>query len=154
MKKLYIVIDNIRSAYNVGSIFRTADGVGNTTIYICGIAPTPEHIIVAKTSLGSTDSVEWKYFKTTKEAIEDLKKQNIPVFAVEITDTAKLYCDFKYPEICALVLGHETEGVSRHILKICDDAIYVPMNGKKESLNVATTAGIVMYEAMKDNFKS
>jgi 23S rRNA (guanosine2251-2'-O)-methyltransferase len=147
--KTIVVLDNIRSAYNVGSIFRTADGAGNCEIYICGISPTPEHNKVAKTSLGSTDFVPWKYFKTTKEAIEDLKEKSVPIYAIELTDKAEKYSDVQYPDTTAIILGHETDGVDRHILTMCDKHIVVPMNGKKESLNVATVAGIVLYEIIK-----
>lgn len=147
--KTVVVLDNIRSAYNVGSIFRTSDGAGNCEIYLCGISPTPEHSKVEKTSLGSTNTVKWRYFKTTKEALELLKEDSIPIYAVEITDKAKKYTAIKYPKTVAIVLGHETEGVNRHILDMCDEHIVVPMNGKKESLNVATVAGIVLYEIIK-----
>ncbi|HVX92992.1 MAG TPA: RNA methyltransferase [Candidatus Dojkabacteria bacterium] len=150
MKKLYIIIDNVRSAYNVGSIFRTADGAGAYEILICGISPTPEHLKVKKTALGSTESIKWRYFKTTEEAITSLKEQNVPVYGVEITDDAVNYLQVQYPNEVALVLGHETEGIKRHILQMCDKVIYVPMFGKKESLNVATIAGIVVYEVMRD----
>ncbi len=147
--KIYVILDNIRSAYNVGSIFRTSDGAGDCEILICGISPTPEHNKVAKTSLGSTDSVPWKYFKTTEEAIEHVKSMNIPIYSIEITPEAQEYTQVKYPQDIAIVLGHETEGVGRRILEISDKHIYVPMRGKKESLNVATVAGIVIYEIIK-----
>ncbi len=89
--KIYVVIDNIRSAYNVGSIFRTADGAGNCELLICGISPTPEHIKVGKTALGADQSVPWKYFKTTLEAVRWLKNKKVPVWSIELTEKAKHY---------------------------------------------------------------
>lgn len=147
--KIYVVLDNIRSAYNVGSIFRTSDGAGDCEILVCGISPTPEHNKVAKTSLGSTESVAWKYFKTTQEALEYLKEKKVPIYSIEITPSAKEYTNVKYPQEVAVVLGHETEGVNRRVLELSDEQIFVPMHGKKESLNVATVAGIVIYEIIK-----
>ncbi len=147
--KIHVILDNIRSAYNVGSIFRTCDGAGSCEIIICGISPTPQHNKVAKTSLGSTESVPWKYYKTTEEAVKTLMDDNIPIYSIELTEKAKPYTEVEYPREIAIVLGHETEGVNRHILDISDEHIIVPMNGKKESLNVATVAGIVIYEIIK-----
>jgi tRNA G18 (ribose-2'-O)-methylase SpoU len=147
--KLHIILDNIRSAYNVGSIFRTADGIGCARMYICGISPDKTHPKVVKTALGSTESVPSQHFTSTRDAIKQMKQNGIPVFAVEISDQAVDYREVEYPEQVALVLGHETEGVKREILDMCDKVIFVPMHGKKESLNVATVAGIVMYEAIR-----
>lgn len=148
--KLHIIIDNIRSAYNVGSIFRTADGTGSAQLYICGISPDKDHIKVKKTALGSTETVPSQYFKTTTEAIEELKGRGIPIFAVELTEGSEDYRKVEYPEEVALLFGHETDGVQPNILEMCDKVISVPMRGKKESLNVATIAGIVMYEAVRN----
>ncbi|KKR06182.1 MAG: tRNA/rRNA methyltransferase (SpoU) [candidate division WS6 bacterium GW2011_GWF2_39_15] len=148
--KIYVILDNIRSAYNVGSIFRTADGAGDCEILLCGISPTPEHIKVFKTALGSTNSVPWKYFKTTQEAVQFIKDKKVPLYSIELTDRAKVYHQLTFPQDLAIVLGHETEGVNRHILEQSNEHIFVPMNGKKESLNVATVAGIVIYEIVKN----
>ncbi|MBI2356472.1 TrmH family RNA methyltransferase [Candidatus Dojkabacteria bacterium] len=147
--KIYVVLDNIRSAYNVGSIFRTCDGAGDCEVIICGISPTPEHSKVEKTSLGSTKTVPWRYFKTTDEAATYLMEKGVPIYSIEVTDKAERYTEVEYPQEVAIVLGHETEGVNRHILDSSDKHIIVPMNGKKESLNVATVAGIVIYEIIK-----
>lgn len=146
--KLHIVLDNIRSAYNVGSIFRTADGTGCCELYICGISPDSNHSKVGKTALGSTESVPSRYFKTTQEVLNNLRQRAIPIFAVELHQNAVDYRKVDYPEEIALVFGHETEGIKEETLKLCDKIIFVPMNGKKESLNVATVAGIVMYNAI------
>lgn len=147
--KRYIVIDNIRSAYNVGSIFRTADGAGSCEILICGISPTPEHIKVKKTALGAHENIPWKYFKSTNLAIEYLKEKNIPVWAVEIDKNAVHFQKIKYPKDVAFILGHETEGIKKNILEKSDRIIYIPMNGQKNSLNVATCAGIILYESIR-----
>jgi tRNA G18 (ribose-2'-O)-methylase SpoU len=149
--KLHIILDNIRSAYNVGSIFRTADGTGCAQLYICGISPDGNHPKVKKTALGSTGSVQSQHFNTTQEAINLMKERNIPVYAVELDEKAVGYTEIEYPEEVALVLGHETEGIKKNILDMCDKIISVPMRGKKESLNVATVAGIVMYEAIRNH---
>ena len=148
--KIYVIVDNIRSAYNVGSIFRTADGVGCCEIFVCGISPKPDHIKVAKTALGATESVTWKYFKTTNDAIEFLKEKGVPVWSVELAPGAVNYTDVKYPEEVGIIFGHETEGVSRYTLEKSDKIISIPMNGKKNSLNVATCAGIILYEAIRN----
>jgi len=149
MKKVYIVLDNIRSAYNVGSIFRSADGAGNCEILICGISPTPKHPKVEKTSLGSTKAIKWKYFKTALDSILYLNTKNIPIYSIELTSESIPYNSIEYPETVAIVLGHETEGINREILKISEKKISIPMRGKKESLNVATVAGIILYEIQK-----
>ena len=149
MKKLYVIIDNIRSAYNVGSIFRTSDGAGVCEIHICGISPTTEMNKVAKTALGSTDSVKWQYHISTLKAIEFFKEKNIPIYSIELTSQAKDYRDVEYPDELAIILGHETEGIKQDILDLSDKHIKVPMRGKKESLNVATVAGIIIYKILE-----
>lgn len=151
--KIYVVIDNVRSAYNVGSIFRSADGAGSCEIYVCGISPTPKHLKVSKTALGAGDTVSWKYFKTTKEAIQNLKDKNIPVYALETDENAIHFQKMEYPDEFAIVVGHETEGISQDILKISDKIVSIPMRGKKNSLNVANATSIFLYEATRDNFK-
>ncbi len=147
--KLNIVLDNIRSAYNVGSIFRTADAAGNCMIYICGISPFPPNPKIPKTSLGAENSVPWKYFKNTQEAIEDLKLKQIPVFAAEKTKNSIDYRQIEFPDTLALVFGHEIEGVGEIPLQMSDKVVHIPMRGIKESLNVATAAGILIFEAVR-----
>lgn len=147
--KIHLVIDNIRSAYNVGSIFRTADGAGSCEIYICGISPTPENNKVQKTALDSTQFVPWKYFKSTLQAIEYLKEKNIPIWTLETEKDSSDFQKIQYPDEFALVVGHETEGVSKDIISKSDKIISIPMRGKKNSLNVANATSIVLYEATK-----
>lgn len=148
--KIHLVIDNIRSAYNVGSIFRSADGSGSTTIYVCGISPTPEHLKVSKTALGANETVEWKYFKTTQLAIDELKEKGIPIFSLETGENSVDYREVEYPNEFVLVVGHETEGVNPHILSKSDKIISIPMRGKKNSLNVANATSIILYEITKN----
>ena len=149
MKRIYVILDNIRSAFNVGSFFRTADAVGGCTLFLCGITATPENPKLIKTALGAANSVPWRYFSNTMEAINDLKKRNIPIFSVELTDQAQHFQKIKYPNELALVFGHERKGVAQPILDLSDEHIYIPMNGIKESLNVATSAGIILYEVVR-----
>lgn len=148
--KIIVVIDNVRSAYNVGSIFRTADGAGNCEIYICGISPTPEHIKVGKTALGATKSVPWKYFKTTSQALDAIRKENIEIISIETGDNAIDYREYSYPQTVAIVLGHETDGVDANILKKSDRIVSIPMRGEKNSLNVASAAAIILYEITRN----
>ncbi len=155
MKKIIIVLDNIRSAFNVGSIFRTADATGQVEVYLCGITPTPENSKIFKTSLGAEKTVKWKYFNNTMLAIESLKKENIPIYSIEITKDSKHFQKFEYfkekSETIALVFGHELNGVSQPVLDNSDDFIYIPMEGLKESLNVGITASILIFEALRYN---
>ena len=148
---IHIVLDNIRSAFNVGSIFRSADGAGSIEkIYLCGITADIDNPKLEKTALGALDLIESEHYDTTLEAIDELKDKNIPIYAVELTDDAKNFQKVKYPEEVAIVLGHEKKGVDDKILDICDKKIMVPMRGFKESLNVANCASIILYELTRE----
>jgi 23S rRNA (guanosine2251-2'-O)-methyltransferase len=152
MTKLIIVLDNIRSVFNVGSIFRTADASGNTEIYLCGITPTPENPKMLKTSLGAEKTVPWKYFPNTMDAVTELKKQQISIYSVELTKESKHFQTLSYDkEKIALIFGHEINGISQPILDLSDEYVYIPMKGTKESLNVAITASILIFEALRYN---
>ena len=151
MYRLHVVLDNIRSVFNVGSIFRTADAVGGVKLYLCGITPTPENPKMIKTALGATKSVDWKYFNNTLDAVNKIKEMRIPVFSVELEENAEHFQKVKYPIPVALVFGHERNGVSGLILEKSYKIVYIPMSGVKESLNVATTAGIMMYEVIRND---
>lgn len=151
MKKLVLILDNIRSAFNVGSIFRTADATGCAQIYICGMTPTPDNSKLFKTALGATETVEWKYFSKTTDAVVHAKSLGFEIVGIELTDSAIHFQKSIYNNQTALVLGHERLGVNQLVLDMCDKVVMIPMNGSKESLNVATTAGIVMFEALRDN---
>jgi tRNA G18 (ribose-2'-O)-methylase SpoU len=150
--EIHIVLDNIRSAFNVGSIFRSADGAGSVKkIYLCGITADIDNPKLEKTALGALETVESEHFDTTVEVIDDLQSRNIPVYALEITKGAKNFQQMEYPERVAIVLGHEKKGVSDEILSMCDEKIMIPMRGFKESLNVANCASIVLYEITREN---
>ena len=141
----YVILDNIRSAFNVGSIFRTSDAAGDCNIIICGMTATPENPKVLKTSLGAEKSVPWKYYKSTIDAIKDLKDENVPIYAIEINNNSVDYQSITFPNPVALIFGHEKMGVSDEALTESDKVIHIPMRGIKKSLNVATTAGIILY---------
>ena len=152
---MIIVLDNIRSLFNVGSIFRTADAVGAEKIYLCGITPTPEDRFgrirpqLAKVALGAEKTVAWEYNKSTANVLCDLKKQKYIIIAVEQDNKAIPYYKLKVPSSklkkIALVFGNEVEGISKNILKRADKILEIPMAGMKESLNVSVAAGIVMF---------
>lgn len=149
--RLHIVLDNIRSVFNVGSIFRTADATGCAKIYICGMSPTPDNPKMKKTALGSTDSVPYEYFTNTLEAISKIKSLQIPIYAVELSDKSEHFQKVQYPYEVALVFGHERIGVNQLVLDQCEKNIFIPMGGVKESLNVANTASILMFEAIRES---
>jgi tRNA G18 (ribose-2'-O)-methylase SpoU len=145
---IYIILDNIRSLNNIGSIFRTADAFRVSALFLCGITGTPPHREIHKTALGATESVIWKYFKSTVEAVIELKKQDVRIFAVEQVDNSLILQSF-VPEIdkpIALVFGNEVNGISSEILPMVDSCIEIPQFGTKHSFNVAVCAGIVIYD--------
>lgn len=149
--EIHIVLDNIRSAFNVGSIFRSADGAGSVKkIYLCGITTQIDNPKLDKTALGATEMIPSEYYDNTMEAIEELKEKGIPIYSVELTDDALDFQKVKYPQKIALIFGHEKRGVNEEILKKMDKKIYIPMRGKKESLNVANCASIILYEITRE----
>jgi len=144
---IYLILDNIRSMYNVGAIFRTADAAGIKKLYLCGITATPPRKEIEKTALKTTDYVDWEYYKSTKELVLKLKEKGIRIIALEQTDKSISYHTFSYNKPLAIIIGHETEGIEQEILDICDHSIDIPMRGIANSLNVATAAGIILYKA-------
>ena len=149
--KIHIVLDNIRSVFNVGSIFRSADGAGSVEkIYLCGMTTPIDNPKLEKTALGATEMIDSEHYDTTQEALSELRERNIPIFSVELTDDAENFQKIKYPEELALVFGHEKNGVDEKILQESDKKIFVPMRGKKESLNVANCATTVLYEITRE----
>ena len=151
--QIYLVLDNIRSAYNVGSIFRTADAAGVNKIFICGETPAPPSLSrrltqgstrVVKTALGAEKNVNWEYKDDALQVIRELKKQKVKIISLEITPKSKNYLRYKFKAPLALVLGSETKGVSKKILKESDEILYIPMFGKKESFNVSIAFAIVI----------
>lgn len=152
-KKISVLLDNIRSIYNVGSIFRTSDAAGINKIYLCGISATPEHPKLVKTALGADKSVEWEYNISAFDTVKRLKSIGHTIYSVELTEGAIDFRTAEYPDGTVLVFGHEVDGVDKDILAISDKVIMIPMLGIKESLNVATSYGIVAYEALRDSIK-
>ncbi len=143
-----VVLDNIRSQHNIGSVFRTADAFRIESIHLCGITATPPNREIQKTALGATESVNWKYYSTTMESLIELKKQGYSIIAIEQADESKPINDFK-PQIfnkMALVFGNEVYGVQDEVMSICDDCIEIPQYGTKHSLNVSVSAGIVIWD--------
>ena len=142
-------MDNVRSAFNVGSAFRTADAAGVEKIHLCGIAAYPPNPKLEKTALGSTQVVPWQYFSTTTEAITDLKRQKIPICLVELATESVSMWEFQFPRPVALVFGHEVYGVSEELFGMADACVYIPMHGRKATLNVSTAVGIVLFEVLR-----
>jgi tRNA G18 (ribose-2'-O)-methylase SpoU len=144
-----VVLDNIRSTFNVGSAFRTGDAAGIEKLYLCGISAYPVNSKIDKTALGSTEVVPWQYYKTTAAALHELKQRKIPVCIVELTTESVGLWEYQFPKPAALVFGHELYGVSDEILDLADAFIYIPMYGKKTTVNVSTALGIVLFEVLR-----
>ncbi len=146
-----VVLDNIRSGLNVGAIFRTCDAFGIHSIYLCGITASPPNPEILKTALGATESVIWKSFNSSAEAIQDLTANGFRVLPVEQTDQSTPLQDLHLEKWLplALVFGNEMRGVSPEVLTLCEQSIEIPQEGIKHSLNVATSAGIVLWECYR-----
>lgn len=150
------ILDNIRSVYNVGSIFRTANAVGIEKIILCGITPTPldkkgrRRSDFAKVALGAEDVVAWEYCETTKEALEKIKKEDFYIIAIEQDGTSLDYksVSVEGKENVAFIIGAEVEGMSNDALALCDAIVEIPMLGTKESLNVTIAFGIAVYRIL------
>ena len=161
---LIVVLDDVRSMYNIGSVFRTCDAFRVEAVYLCGITAQPPHPEIHKTALGGEDSVTWRYFKTAKEAVEELHRNNTFVYAVEQCEgstklqelkieNGKLKIDnspssFLLPPSSryAVIFGNEVKGVHQEVVDICDGCLEIPQFGTKHSMNVSVTAGIVIWE--------
>lgn len=143
---IHVVLDNVRSAFNVGSIFRTADAAGVECLHLCGITCWPPHPKLEKTSLGAHQYVRWMRHESTQEALAWLKDHNIPIVALETGEKAEVMGRFAWPQPVALVLGHEVLGVDDEILQACDHHLRIPMFGVKNSLNVASAFAVVVYD--------
>lgn len=146
---LHVVLDNLRSAFNVGSIFRTSDAGGVEHLYLCGVTAHPPHEKLAKTALGATETVPWSYHRSTARAVTEIRRRGIPVVALENLAGTLSHLEFSWPRPVGLVLGHEVEGVAPEVLGLCDHTVHIPMLGRKKSLNVATAYGIVLYEVLR-----
>jgi tRNA G18 (ribose-2'-O)-methylase SpoU len=143
---LVVVLDNVRSLHNVGSVFRTSDAFLVEAVYLCGITATPPHTEIHKTALGAENSVDWKYFQHTTEAVEELKQRGYHVAAVEQAENSVMLNDLHLQkQKYAVILGNEVHGVDQAVMDVCDSCIEIPQYGTKHSLNVSVTAGIVIY---------
>jgi 23S rRNA (guanosine2251-2'-O)-methyltransferase len=143
-----VILDNVRSLYNVGSVFRTADGFLIKGVYLCGITATPPHKDIRKTALGATDSVPWKYFKKTADAIKELRKEGYKIISIEQTDESVMLNEFSVEKGVryALVFGHEMRGVDQSVIDMSDICIEIPQYGTKHSFNISVSAGIVLWD--------
>ena len=143
-----IVLDNIRSLNNIGSVFRTADAFLVKTILLCGITATPPHRDIQKTALGATDSVDWKYYKKSVEAINELKTKGFTILAIEQTEDSVSLKDFQpeAEEKYAFVFGHEVRGVDQKIVDLSHFAIEIPQYGTKHSFNISVSTGIILWD--------
>ncbi|HVF09231.1 MAG TPA: RNA methyltransferase [Abditibacteriaceae bacterium] len=145
----YGILDRVRSAHNVGSIFRTADGANAAGLFLCGYTPTPPHRHLAKTALGAVDVVPWQYCATVEEAIVRVRSEGAQILAVERTDGSLPLFGFGIKFPVALVMGNEVGGLSEETLSYCDATVHLPMHGLKNSLNVSVAFGIALYEILR-----
>lgn len=154
-KKTYLILHNIRSVYNVGAIFRTADASGISKIFLTGYTPAPvdrfgrERKDIAKTALGAEKNIKWKYVKSVNSLIQKLKKENIEVIAVEQDKKAIDYKKLKIKKDTTFVFGNEVEGLSKSILEKSDKIVQIKMLGKKESLNVSVALGVFLFRVLE-----
>jgi len=146
-----IILDNVRSQSNVGSIFRTADAFLTEAIYLCGITSQPPHREIQKTALGATESVTWKYFPDTSVALAELKVKGYKLIAIEQVEGSIALQDLQIDkdQKYAFVFGHEVNGVDQEIVNSCDLCVEIPQFGTKHSFNIAISAGIVLWEVSK-----
>ncbi|HRK35279.1 MAG TPA: RNA methyltransferase [Candidatus Hydrogenedentes bacterium] len=146
---LQVVLDNIRSAFNVGSIFRTSDAGAIAHMHLCGMTAYPPNKKLEKTALGAFDYVPWTYHATTADALERLRGEGVVCVAVEALDSAVPHSAFPWPRGSAIVFGNEVTGISPEVLSLCDATVRIPMRGYKNTINVATAFGVVMYEILR-----
>ncbi len=147
-----VVLDKIRSLYNVGAIFRTSDAILAEKLYLGGYTGCPPRKEITKTALGAEETVPWEHFDESTDAIKHLKEKGYEVIAVELAHDSQKYSNVDYKAInkpICLVLGHEVDGISDEVMKLVDTSIFVPMLGRANSLNVATCYGVVAYEILK-----
>jgi len=142
-----IILDNVRSAMNVGSIFRTSDAFLIENIILCGITATPPDKEIRKTALGSTDSVKWEFFKSTIDAVSKLKSEGYHIIGIEQADQSTMLNDIILPKKpIAIIMGNEVNGVAQEVVDVCNTVIEIPQFGTKHSLNISVTTGIVIWE--------
>lgn len=149
--QIIIILDDIRSLNNIGSVFRTSDAFLIEKIFLCGITATPPNKEIHKTALGATETVAWEYYENVIEVIENLKKDNVSVFAIEQVESAIFLQDFEVEKNkkYALIFGNEVFGVNQSAIEICDGTIEIPQLGTKHSLNISVSAGIVIWDLFR-----
>ena len=145
---LIIILDNVRSLHNVGSVFRSSDAFRVESIYLCGITATPPQAEIHKTALGAEDTVDWKYYEKTQDAVIELKEEGVEVLAIEQVEGSIMLQNFvpKPNKKYAIVFGNEVKGVQQEVVDMCDNCIEIPQFGTKHSLNVSVTAGILIWD--------
>ena len=148
---LIVVLDNVRSLHNVGSVFRTGDAFLIEAVYLCGITSTPPQAEIHKTALGAEDTVDWKYFEDSHVAVDKLKKSGYTVLAIEQAAGSTLLPELKLDKSkkYAVILGNEVKGVQQSVVDICDGCVEIPQLGTKHSLNVSVTGGIIIWEFIR-----
>jgi len=145
---IIVVLDNIRSLNNIGSVFRTADAFAIEAIYLCGITAQPPHREINKTALGATESVDWKYFETTEDALNSLREDQFKIYSIEQAENSLLLDNFQaeQDEKLAVIFGHEVKGVSQAVINQSDHVIEIPQKGTKHSLNISVSVGVVLWD--------
>lgn len=145
---IVVVLDNVRSLLNVGSVFRTSDAFLINEIHLCGVTATPPHKEIHKTALGATESVDWRYFENTLDSVKELKDKGYVVLGLEQTEGAIMLNNYDFSnKKVALVFGNEVKGVEDAVLKQCDNSLEIPQFGTKHSLNISVSAGIALWQA-------
>lgn len=149
--EIYIILDNVLDTYNIGSVFRLADAVGAKKIYLCAGSETPPNHRIKKASINTTEIVEWEYFSNTLEAMKSLRRDvpGVKIAAVELAKDSVPYTDYKYELPIALLVGHESDGVSEEVMAECDAIVELPMYGINISLNVMVSLAITLYEVLR-----
>lgn len=147
------VLENVRSAYNVGSVFRTADAFLLEAIYICGYTAFPPHKEIRKTALGAEETVAWRHFRQISDAIADLRDQGYQIFSAEQAEHSIPLQQFGKHEKVAVIFGNEVTGVEQSTIQLCDGCIEIPQLGMKHSLNVSVAAGVVLWEIVRNNIQ-
>ena len=148
---IIVILDNVRSLNNIGSVFRTSDAFLIEKIYICGISATPPNKEIHKTALGATESVDWEYFEETIDVVLKLQKENVKVAAIEqVENSTKLDSFYPLKNVkYAIVMGNEVKGVQQNVVDACDFCIEIPQLGTKHSLNISVTTGIVLWDLLQ-----
>jgi tRNA G18 (ribose-2'-O)-methylase SpoU len=143
------VLDNLRSAFNVGSIFRTAEAARLSELRLCGITPYPPNAQLDRTALGTAHRVPWRHHVSTLEAVRELRRGGVPVWALEVSGRSRSLRDVRFPRPVAVVFGHETAGVGAEVLQEADGIVEIPLYGRKNSLNVANAFAVVVFEILR-----